>query len=142
MNQNEIRKTVVLTVLGLSLLLASLVAPSIIAGSDKVVSLPVGSTFGGQISQYMGVPEGQTDLAKEGTDFSLDKSTFFANKTWAVVHIKALSNRVAEGGYALFQKKNGVYTLVLSPSTIFTDTSLTGAPDDLVAYLHTQGAVL
>jgi hypothetical protein len=141
MNQTELRGTTRLAIIGLILLLAFFVVPPLVTGNARIVSLQKGSTFGGQISQYLGIPSDQSDLAKEGKDFSIDKSTYFANKAWVLVHFKALTERVGEGGYAIFQKQDGVYNMVLSPSTTFMSTYLTDLPHDLVAHLYTEGLV-
>jgi hypothetical protein len=112
-----------------------------ITGNNKVISLSKGTTFGGQIAQYMGIPAEHKDLAVEGKDFTVDKSIRYANDTWAVVHFKTLTDRVAEGGYAVFHKEHGIYTIVISPSTSIMSTYLHGMPDNLVAYLYKQGVV-
>jgi hypothetical protein len=109
MNQTEIRKTFMLVVVGIVLLIASLTLPPMITGNSKLVSLSSGSTFSGQISQYLGIPDGKKDLAVEGEDYAIETTAYFANKSWAVVHFKALTDRVAEGGYAIFEQKNGMH---------------------------------
>jgi hypothetical protein len=141
MDQTEARKTTILVLVGLALLLILLVIPSLILGNAKTVSLPAGSPFGGQISQYMGMPDDQHNLAVEGKDFAIDNTLYFSGNAWALVHFKALTSRAGDGGYAIFHKQKGMYAMALSPSSAFMSTYLQGMPDDLVAYLHNQGVV-
>ena len=118
-------------------LIALWIARSLILGGASPVTLPAADPLVGRISQAL-TSTSQLSLPVAGKDYKIQSTSYFDNKTWAVVTIIGISNTITDGLFVLNQV-NGVYTVVLGPGTAFPTSATLAMPTDVQQYLHNGG---
>ena len=122
---------------GVALVLAILVfvVPSLIYGGAPAVRLSPGPSFGGEISQAIGVQDnGKLLTANKG--FTITDTRYFQNRAWVFVTIDRAN---VGGAFVVLHRVSGVYTVVLGPGTAFASNYLTDLPADLTQYMNSKG---
>jgi hypothetical protein len=74
-----------------------------------------------------------------GKDYNLKDTNYFDNNTWLVTRLVFTNG--ANDAMVVMKKEQGIFKVVLGPSSIFPDTSLMTLPNDVAIYLTRLGAV-
>jgi hypothetical protein len=104
-----------------------------------VVHLSSGAPLAGQVSQTLAATSGD-ELPVDGKDFKLTDTRYLLNDTWAVSQISTFGED-PNTGTVVFQKKSGIYQIVLGPGTAFPNTVVQNMPTEVSAYLSQKGVV-
>lgn len=103
------------------------------------VSLHPAPALSGQIAQAAQTANTDSSLPAPGKDFTLHDVHYFSNNTWAVASFQPTNNQSFNAGLAVLQKQDGIFRVVLGPSSTLSADYASSLPPDLVTYLDQKG---
>lgn len=124
-----------------AIMLITIVLCLSIAGAlrSSYITLADAPALSGQVAQAAQTGSSDSSVPISGKDFTLSDVHYFSNKTWAVVSFEPTGNDSFNAGSAVLQKKNGLFRVVLGPSSILSTDYTYSLPSDVVTYLNEQG---
>jgi len=106
---------------------------------SSYVSLDSAAALSGQVAQASQSASSDESLPVPGKDFSLSDVKYLSNGNWAVVSFKPTSDDSFNAGFAILQKKDGIFRVVLGPSSTLSTDYTYSLPADVVGYLDEKG---
>jgi hypothetical protein len=107
--------------------------------NPQYVTLGSAPALGGQVAQALQTAGQANSIPVPGKDFTLSNVKYFSNGTWAVVDFKPTNRNAFNGGIAILQKQQGIFRVVLGPSSTLPRDYASSLPDDLNGYLFQRG---
>jgi len=106
---------------------------------SSYVKLDSAPSLSGQVAQATQSAGSGDSIPVPGKDFTLADVRYFSDKTWALVSFEPTSNDSFNAGLAILQKKDGIFQVVLGPSSTLPSDYSYSLPPDLDAYLSQKG---
>jgi hypothetical protein len=107
--------------------------------NPQYVTLSSAPALGGQVAQALQTAGQANSIPVPGKDFTLSNVKYFSNGTWAVVDIKPTDPNAFNKSIAILQKQQGVFRVILGPSSSLPRDYASSLPDDLNGYLFQRG---
>ncbi len=124
----------------LSVVIVTLLANHVLLGGASVVKLEAAPPLYGVISQSIGLSGSDTTLPKPGKDYTLKNVRYFSSGQWAAA-VVAPAHENSDTTVVILKKVNGVYEVVLKPSTSFSVSYRYTLPADVIIYLDQLGVI-
>lgn len=130
----------ILICIAVVLLIGVSLVDSLVFGSVRPYVLQEAKPLYGRIAQELAPTDGGPTPTPE-EDFLLTNTTYFEDNTWVVTGIKFLPEGRLDGGLVVLEKTDGVFNVVLGPSTSFDSLSVDELPVSVGSYIKNNGLV-
>lgn len=122
-----------------SVLICSCLVAAKIRNNPPYTKLDSAPPLAGQVAQALQTAGNRGRIPVPEKDFTLSNVKYFDNGTWAVVDFKPVNPDAFNAGVAILQKQEGVFRVVLGPSSSLPNDYAMSLPDGINGYLYQRG---